>query len=142
VWLPGADINDHGVVAISYTGGAKGLVFWTLFGPDTDDQETFEVIGDKGKVLLTRHLGQIDIVSSYGEYHECLDTKPDGFEKSHFGADHRLVQELERYCKSGTSPVTAREGLGAARLVHASHLSLRSGGERILMKDIEGQELS
>lgn len=141
VWLPGADINDHGVVNIAYPGGIKASVFWTLFGPDSDDQETFEIVGERGKILLTRHLGKIDIVGDYGSHHEVLDDRPVGFANSHFGADHRLIQELDRFCKTGSSPVSAREGLGSARLVEASHRSVRSGGALVLMSEVEGAEL-
>jgi predicted dehydrogenase len=141
VWLPGADINDHGVVNIAYPGGIKASIFWTLFGPDSDDQETFEVIGEKGKILLTRHLGKIDIIGEYGRHHEIWDERPVGFENSHFGADHRLILELDRFCQGGSSPVTAREGLGSSRLVEASHRSIASGGGLVFMADVEGAEL-
>ncbi len=141
VWLPGADINDHGVINIAYLGGIRASVFWSLFGPDSDDQETFEIVGESGKILLTRHLGRIDILSMYGVRHEVLDDRPENFGNSHFGADHRLIMELDRYCKNGVSPVSAREGLGAARLVEASHRSMDSGGELIHMRDVPGAEL-
>jgi predicted dehydrogenase len=141
VWLKGADINDHGVVNISYPQNIKATVFWSLFGPDSDDQETFEIVGEKGKILLTRHLGRIDLLSEYGARHEVLDEKPERFENSHFGADHRLIEELDRYCKTGVSPASAREGLGAARLVEASHRSVDAGGELITMSDVAGLEL-
>ena len=141
VWLPGADINDHGVVTIAFAGGVKASVFWSLFGPDSDEQETIEIVGEKGKILLNRHQGRIDIISEYGKRHEVLDTKPDRFELSHFGADHRLIEELDRFCKSGVSPVSAREGLGSARLVEASHRSVDAGGELVSMGDVAGAEL-
>jgi predicted dehydrogenase len=141
VWLPGADINDHGIVNITYSGGIKASVFWSLFGPDSDDQETFEIVGEKGKILLNRHHGRIDVYSEYGTRHEVLDTKPDRFGNSHFGADHRLIEELDRFCKSGESPVSAREGLGSARLVEASHRSVDAGGELVSMGDVAGAEL-
>jgi predicted dehydrogenase len=141
VWLPGADINDHGVVNVAYPGGVKASVFWSLFGPDSDDQETFEIVGERGKILLTRHLGAIDVVGEYGRSREILDDRPPGFENSHFGADHRLIQELDRFCRSGASPVSARDGLGAARLVEAAHRSVRGGGELVLMDEVEGSSL-
>ncbi len=141
VWRPGADINDHGVINIAYRSGVKASVFWALFGPDSDDQETFEVVGEKGKILLNRHLGRIDVYSDHGKSHDVLDQKPDRFKKSHFGADHRLIEELDRFCKNGVSPVTAREGLGSARLVEATHLSVNAGGELVSMSDVAGAEL-
>ena len=141
VWLPGADINDHGVVNIAYAGGIKATVFWSLFGPDSDDQETIEIVGEKGKILLNRHHGRIDVFSEYGARHEVLDTKPERFDLSHFGADHRLIEELDRFCKSGVSPVSAREGLASARLVEASHRSVDAGGRLVSMADVAGADL-
>jgi len=141
VWLPGSDINDHGVVNIAFAGGVKATVFWSLFGPDSDDQETIEIVGEKGKILPNRHHGRIYVISDYGSRHEVLDIKPDRFEQSHFGADHRLIEELDRFCKSGVSPVSAREGLGSARLVEASHRSVDAGGELVSMGDVAGDEL-
>ena len=141
VWLPGADINDHGIVNVAYPGGIKATIFWSLFGPDSDDQETLEIVGEKGKILLTRHPGRIDVISGYGEKHEVFDKKPDRFENSHFGADHRLIEELDRFCKTGVSPVSAKEGLGSARLVEASHRSVDAGGELVYMRNVAGAEL-
>jgi predicted dehydrogenase len=141
VWLPGADINDHGVVNICYSGGIKASVFWSLFGPDSDDQETIEILGERGKILLNRHHGRIDVFSEYGSRHEVFDAKPERFEQSHFGADHRLIEELDRFCESGVSPVSAREGLGSARLVEASHLSVDGGGKLVSMADVPGADL-
>jgi predicted dehydrogenase len=141
VWLPGADINDHGVVNVAYPGGVKATVFWSLFGPDSDDQETLEIVGEKGKILLNRHYGRIDVIGDYGESHEVFDKKPDRFENSHFGADHRLIEELDRFCKSGVSPVSAKEGLASARLVEASHRSVDAGGDLVYMRDVAGAEL-
>ena len=141
VWLPGADINDHGIVNVAYPGGIKATIFWSLFGPDSDDQETLEIVGEKGKILLTRHPGRIDVISGYGERHEVFDKKPDRFENSHFGADHRLIEELDRFCKTGVSPVSAKEGLGSARLVEASHRSVDAGGELVYMRNVAGAEL-
>lgn len=141
VWQSGADISDHGVVNVAYAGGVKASVFWSLFGPDSDDQETFEILGNKGKILLNRHLGRIDVFSDYGKRHDVLDKKPDRFENSHFGADHRLIEELDKFCKSGVSSVSAREGLASARLVEASHLSLNDGGELVSMRELSGAEL-
>ena len=126
---------------VAYPGGVKATIFWSLFGPDSDDQETLEIVGEKGKILLTRHPGRIDVISGYGERHEVFDKKPDRFENSHFGADHRLIEELDRFCKTGVSPVSAKEGLGSARLVEASHRSVDAGGELVYMRNVAGAEL-
>ncbi len=137
VWLPGADINDHGIVNISYPEGIKASLFWCIFGPDTDDQETFEIVGNRGRIILTRHSGMIDVVGDYGKYHKVLDEKEGDFSSSHFGADHKLIFELNKFYDGSAPVVTGRDGLEAARIVEASHRSINSGGNLILMKDIE-----
>ena len=141
VYFPGADSNDHGVVSITYEGGIKASIFWTLFGPDTSDQETIEIVGAKGKILRNRHDGRIDVYSEYGQKHDVLDAKPERFGLSHFGADHRLIEELDKFCKGGAPVVTGSDGLGSMRLVEASHRSINSGGELISMADVPGSDL-
>jgi predicted dehydrogenase len=137
VYLPGADINDHGLVSIVYPNGIKASLFWSVFGPDTEDQETFEIVGNKGKIVLIRHTGKIDIVSDYGKNHEIMDERKENFEDSHFGADYRLAIELDKFSKGKTPVVSGAEGLQAARVVEAVHRSVKEGGKLILMKDIE-----
>lgn len=136
VWHPGADINDHGTVSVEYASGVKASLFWSLFGPDSDDQETMEIVGERGRIILTRHLGTIDLVTDYGATHKVLDEKGEGFEHSHFGADDNFVFELDRFCKGSQPTVTAREGLLASRMVEAAHRSIDSGGEIVRMTDV------
>ncbi len=137
VWLPGADINDHGVINMAYKNGVKASIFWSVFGPDSDDQEVFEVVGNRGKIVLTRQIGEILVISEYGKKQERINTKTDTFDKSHFGADHQLIHELDAF-QSGNPPVVSgKEGLAASRLVEAAHRSIRTGGELTHMRDIE-----
>ncbi len=136
VYLPGADIDDHGIVNISYPGGIKASLFWSVFGPDADDQETFELVGDKGRIILTRHTGHIDIISEYGKKHEALDERETHFGSSHFGADRRLLSELENFYLGKAPVVSGREGLEAVRMVEATHRSASSGGKLVMLKDV------
>jgi len=137
VWLPGANIDDHGLVNIVYPNGVKASLFWNLFGPDTDDQETFEIIGEKGKITLTRHIGKLDVVGDYGKYHKVFDEKSKDFDSSHFGADHRLIMELNNFAGGKAPIVSGKEGLEVAREVEAASRSNKLGGEPVLMTDIE-----
>jgi len=137
VWLPGADINDHGVINVSYENNVKTSIFWTVFGFDTDDQEVFEIIGDRGKIVLTRQIGELFVVSEYGRRQERLNLRSDNFGKSHFGADHQLILELDRFCTGREPVVSGGEGLEASRLVEAAHRSVKGNGTLIHMKDIE-----
>jgi predicted dehydrogenase len=137
VWYPGADINDHGLVSVEYENGVKAALFWSLFGPDSDDQETLELVGEKGRVILTRHTGTIDIVTDYGKRHEVIDQRETSFAGSHFGADENLILALGKFCRGETPAVTAIEGLLASRMVEAAHRSIRDGGKLIDMNEIE-----
>jgi predicted dehydrogenase len=136
VWLPGADINDHGIINLSYENGIKASIFWSVFGPDSDDQEVFELVGDRGKIVLTRQIGEILVISDYGNKQERLNMKSDTFDKTHFGADHQLILELDGFVKGEAPVVSGKEGLDSSRLVEATHRSINSGGELIMMKHI------
>ena len=137
VYLPGADINDHGVVNIIYPKAIKATLFWSIFGPDADDQETFEVVGEKGRIILTRHTGKIDMITDYGKNHEIFDERGENFNNSHFGADHRLISELEKFYFGKPPIVTGKGGLETVRMVDAVHRSINAGGNLINMKDVE-----
>jgi len=141
VYLPGADINDHGIVNFAYPNGIKASLFWAIFGPDADDQETLELVGSKGRIILTRHTGKIDIISDYGKHHEVVDGTEKDFTSSHFGADFRLVMELNKFFKGAAPVASGRDGLEATRMVEAAHRSINSGGRLVLMKDIEDAQL-
>ena len=137
VWLPGADIDDHGVINVEYTQGVKASLSWAVFGPDSEDQETFEIVGDKGRIRLIRHGGVIDIVTDYGKRHEVMDERKDDFSSSHFGADDAFVIELDQFCKGGTPRATSKEGLLAARMTEAALRSMRADGQLVRMEEIE-----
>jgi predicted dehydrogenase len=136
VWLPGADINDHGIINFCYGNGIKATIFWSVFGPDSDDQEVFELVGNRGKIVLTRQIGEILVISDYGEKQEKINTVSDNFDKTHFGADHQLIIELDGFIKGDSPVVSGEEGLQSSRLVEAAHRSIARNGELISMGDI------
>jgi predicted dehydrogenase len=137
VWLPGADIDDHGVISIEYSSGIKTSLFWSVFGPDSEDQETMELVGDKGRIRLIRHGGVIDIVTDYGKRREVLDERKGDFQSSHFGADDAFIFDLDQFCKGGTPRATSKEGLLAARMTEAALRSMRAGGQLVRIEEIE-----
>jgi predicted dehydrogenase len=137
VWLPGADIDDHGLVSFEYENGVKASLFWTLFGPDSEDQETLELVGDKGRIILVRHHGTIDIVTDYGKRHETLDERSENFSGTHFGADDQFILALDAFCKGEQPAVTAADGLLASRMVEAAQRSSDNGGKLVMMSDVE-----
>ena len=136
VYLPGADILDHASFQIRYESGLIASLWVSFFGPKADDQETFELIGTKGRIILTRHTGILGIVTDYGASHEVIDCKKDNFGSSHFGADLELVRELKTFYDGSPPLVSASNGLEAARLIEAGLRSIDNGGELIKMSDI------
>jgi predicted dehydrogenase len=137
VWFPGADTDDHGLINVEYARGVKASLFWAVFGPDTDDQETMELVGEKGRIILIRQIGKLDVVADYGKRHEVLDARGAHFTGTHFGADDEFIRELDRFCKGAAPTVTAQEGLLATRLVEAALRSSQAGGRLVPMDEVE-----
>jgi predicted dehydrogenase len=138
VWYPGADIYDHGLLSLEYAGGLKASLFWSLFGPSAEDEETMELVGDRGRLRLERRRRVIDLISEYGARHEVLDYSAEEPSTDHFGADRRLVRELEAFGRGAPPRVTETDGLAAARIVEAAHRSIAAGGIPIDMSSIPG----
>ena len=97
-------------------------------------QETLELVGTKGRLILTRLKGEIDLVTDYGEKrHEVIRCKSEAFETSHFGADRKLVQEIARFARGGESPVDGWHGMEATRMVLGAMQSIDEGGQTVSM---------
>jgi predicted dehydrogenase len=137
VYLPGADILDHASFQVQYKSGIIASLWVSFFGPKAEDQETLELIGTKGRIILTRHTGILDVVTDYGETHDVIDCKKEDFGSSHFGADLELVRELKTFYEGASPLVSARNGLEAARLIEGGLRSIASGGEMVRMSDVE-----
>ncbi len=134
-----ADENllDHAVVSISYANGVKASIFWTIFGPNADDEESIELIGSSGRLRLTRNTGAIDIVSDYGLEEKTIDARGKHFGSSHFGADIELIRTIEQYCDGASPPVTTEDGFNALMMVEATQRSLRSEGVPVALDAVE-----
>jgi len=129
VYKSGADIFDHASIHYQYDNGIVANIFYTVYGPQADDEETLEVVGTKGRVILTRLRGEIDVVTDYGvKCHEVIHCKSDDFESSHFGADRKLVQEIAAFARGGTSPVDGEAGLEATSMILSALESIDGGG--------------
>lgn len=135
VYAPGADLYHNASIHVSYANGMIASYFYTIFGPPAKDEETLELVGTQGRIILTRHTGSLDIVNAYGKAHRVLDCRDAHFEDSHFGADLALVRELRRFCEGAPPTVSARAGLEATRLVMASLQSMDAGGATV---DVNG----
>lgn len=132
VYKKGADIFDHASIHYQYDNGIVANIFYTVYGPQSDDEETLELVGTKGRIILTRLRGEIDIVTDYGHRsHEVIHCKSEAFETSHFGADRKLVQEMAAFARGAASPVDGWDGMEATRMVLAAMRSIDEGGETI-----------
>ena len=128
VFRPGADILDHAVVNLQFENGVVAQLFYSIFGFDSQDQETFEIVGEKGRIRLIRHSGELDIVSEYGEKNEVVDARDAHHDSTHFGADLRLVEELRRFADGAPPVVGCRAGHVASATVFAALESIEAGG--------------
>ncbi len=142
VYAPGTDLYHNGSIHFAYENVAPqrpdviASYFYSIFGPHAEDQETMELVGTKGRMILTRHTATIDIATDYGETHQVLDCREEGFGGSHFGADAALIQELRRFYDGAPPRVSAHAGLEATRMVMAALTSMDGGGVVIEMDDI------
>jgi predicted dehydrogenase len=141
VYAPGSDLYHNASIHFSYASGAIASYFYTIFGPPSEDQETLELVGTKGRLILTRHSGELDIVTDYGETHQVLDCRDEDFEDSHFGADIALVREMRGFCEGAEPRVSARAGLEATRMVMASFRSTDAGGVTVDMGEVPDARL-
>ncbi|MCH1408265.1 MAG: Gfo/Idh/MocA family oxidoreductase [Verrucomicrobiales bacterium] len=129
VYKSGADIFDHASIHYQYNNGVVANIFYNVYGPQADDEETLELVGTKGRIILTRLRGEIDIVTDYGEKsHEVIECKSEDFKTSHFGADRKLVQEIAAFGRGEQSTVDGAYGLEATRMILAAMKSIDEGG--------------
>lgn len=131
VYAPGADINDHAIVSVVYPSGVKASLFFSIFGPDSKDQETLTLLGEKGKIFLNRHEGTVTLHSDFGRSQEVFDCRGDEFDTSHFGADRDLVRALRAFY-DGTAPIaTAEDGYMSLEMVLATQDSIQHSGQPV-----------
>jgi predicted dehydrogenase len=141
VYAPGSDVYHNGSVHFSYENGVIASYFYTIFGPPAKDEETLELVGTRGRLILTRHTGELDIVTDYGRTHYVLDCRDENFADSHFGADIAMVKELRAFCDGSSPTVSARAGLEATRMVMAAFKSMDADGATVHLKEIADARL-
>ncbi|MBV1868325.1 MAG: Gfo/Idh/MocA family oxidoreductase [Marinosulfonomonas sp.] len=139
VYHPGADIDDHAVITVQFDSGLVATVFFAIFGPWSEDQETLEIVGDSGRLRMERHSGDIDLVENYGHDRSVIKFDNPNRSSSHYGADLELVQRLRGFMNGETPPVGPREGVSSLRLVLAAQASLRDGGRLV---DLTSEDLA
>jgi predicted dehydrogenase len=130
VYSPEADIIDHAAATIQYANGVIGTVTIAIFGPRADDQETLEVVGDRGRIRLTRHTGQLDLVTDHGAERRLIDARDDRHSTSHFGADYRLLESLAAFGRGDDVPVAGfNAAFTASMMAFAAQESIDRDGQ-------------
>ncbi len=125
VYYPGADILDHAIVSVEFNNEVRASLFWTVYGPKAPDQESFEIVGTKGKIQLIRETGTLHVITDHGKHRfteDAKDTANAGF--GHFGADRRLVETLSAFGRGAASTVSCRGGWVATSVVEAAIRSI------------------
>lgn len=121
VYSPDNDILDHAIVNVGYANGVKAQLFLNVAGQRADDQETLEVVGTKGRLVLTRHAGTIRVIYNYGAESMEIDARSKDHSASHFGADYVLIRALADFIHGVREPeVTLEEGYLATRMAAAA----------------------
>lgn len=136
VYQPGSDLYHNGSIQFHYQNGVIASYFYTIFGPEAEDQETLELVGSKGRIILTRHTGHVDMVTDYGDTHKEYDCRGKHFYDSHFGADMELIKELRRFFDGAPPIVSASAGLEATRMVMGAFHSMDNDGITVEMSEI------
>lgn len=128
VYLPGADIDDHAIVTVKFESGMTACIFFSIFGPWADDQETLEIVGASGRIRMTRHTGDIDVVAQHGHKTETISFNNADRTSTHFGADIELVRCMRRFVAGEKPRVGPNQGLASLKMVLATNRSLQNGG--------------
>lgn len=132
VYLPGADIVDHAHVDVGYENGVTASLFFSIFNPHADDEETLELVGTKGRLSLNRHTGRIDVIAEHGKRRYSISLSQEGeFTSSHFGADLQLIRHIRDWYDGADAVATAADGLSATRVSMAAINSIEQGGRRL-----------
>ncbi len=130
VYSPDSDVEDFGSVNMQLGGGVVGNLFFTIFGPLAPDGETLELVGDSGRLVLSRSDGMIRSYTEFGRETETFYAGGDQFETSHYGSDVNLVRHMREFC-DGVEPVCdATDGLRSLEMVLGARASFDESGER------------
>lgn len=131
VYAPGADIVDHALVSLAYPSGVKAALFFSIFGSDSQDQETLLLVGEKGKIIVNRHEGKVTLHSDFGRQVEYFDCRGEEFDTSHFGADRDLVRALQSFYDGKDPVASAWDGYVSLEMVLAAQESIQNSGQPV-----------
>lgn len=137
VYSPDSDIIDHAVVSVAYENGVKASLFWNIFGPAAEDEESLELVGSSGRLRLNRDTGEIDLISNYGENHQIIDATGPHFNSSHFGADIELLRAVRDHYHGSLPVAGTLDGYESLRMVEATQRAIDQGGSLLSLRTNE-----
>ena len=130
VYSTDSDVEDYGSINFKMENGMLGNLFFTIFGQLYHDGATLEMVGDSGRLVLTRSNGRILAISDHGREVEEFFAGGPHFELSHYGSDWNLARLMRDYCDGAAPVCTVQDGLASLEMVHAARLSFDAGGNR------------
>ena len=145
VYYPGSDIIDHAIATYVYENGVKASLFWAIYGPHANDQETLSLIGSKGRIVLERETALITVHKILpgpdNEETYTVEAKGEYFNSSHYGADMQLIKEIYAKCngqevKRGESANTI-DGYTSLNMVIATQKSIELEGMPVFISQKE-----
>ena len=108
--------------------GVVGNLFFTIFGTLATEGETLELVGDSGRLVLSRSDGMIRSYAKFGKETDTFFAGGDDFESSHYGADKKLVRQLSDFCNGAEPVCDAQDGLKSLQMVCGARDSFKEGG--------------
>ena len=124
-----SDVEDFGSVNLQMSGGVVGNLFFTIFGPLAPDGETLELVGDSGRLVLSRSDGMIRTYTDHGRETDTFFAGGKNFDSSHYGSDKNLVQHMKEFCDESEPVCDASDGLRSLEMVCGARDSFDFKGE-------------
>ena len=131
VYSPQADVIDHAVVNLNFANGMVGCLFFSIFGQHSDDQETLEIVGEEGKLVLSRHARTIEVVNRFSKEKSIHKYEGEAVSAGHFGADPVIIDLLSKFgCESMEPSANFEDAYIASKTAFLAEQSLVDGMPR------------
>ncbi|MBT5816456.1 MAG: Gfo/Idh/MocA family oxidoreductase [Opitutales bacterium] len=130
VFSPDSDVEDFGSVNMQLSGGVVGNLFFTIFGPLAPDGETLELVGDSGRLVLSRSDGMIRSYTNHGRETDAFFAGGENFDSSHYGSDKNLVTHMREFCDGAEPVCDAQDGLRSLKMVLGARASFDERGSK------------
>ncbi len=136
VYSPGNNVEDFGSVNMQLGDGVVGNLFFTIFGPLAPDGETLELVGDSGRLVLSRSDGMIRSYTEFGRETDTFFAGGDEFDSSHYGSDKNLVRHMRDFCDGADPVCDGQDGYRSLQMVCGARDSFDSKGAMQSLADI------